>query len=404
MHSSEWIDTAFKAEVPTAEKLVLVYLASRVNAVGLGYWDRDELERLTGYKRRSVQRLLKSLRDAGQLRDVGERWYTLDTAIEADVAGLPEHVPQHGGPPMTLAEVARAEGDSVLDREELESVGEAVAGHIGDATGELVDQLTAFEARLGHLLGRAQLAIGDRLDQFTAALPNLVHAPAPPDPVREDPVFKQLIDAGTDDAEAYLVVQALLERRAHTPNRDKPAPRQTAPNGSGDAIAPTRYDDTAEGRFLRVRDILEPDDAGKPAALSPLTRWRDLELGESKHTVEGEVDAFLLLYPAIIEAARRYTGTISVHEFLDPQAIAQGRAPWDRDPEAARAEDPGLNAELATMLAELERCHDPRCTVQPRTVEKGDDGVTRTETLLAYYRRVKAKHSEMLKLKDMGVL
>lgn len=418
----EW---AFAAPIPHAEKLVLCYLANEVSNAWIGAWDRPAMGEALRYKRRSMQRLIKSLRDRGYLADVGDHWYRLapeaaeiaSTSTEA-VAELEQQRPtcechgvvdcpaQHGGRPMTLREVADDEG-GLLDRDELERAAELLSGRMIDAADYTVDQLNAFEARFGQLLGRATLGLQDRLDQFLAALGEVAHAAPPPDPVREDPVFKQLVASGTDEAEAYLVVQALLERRAqqgHTPNRDKAPPAQTAPNAPGAAIPSKAYADTAEGRFLRVWDVLH-DQAPTPEALADLLPlWQDVEDGENRHTVEGETEAFLLLYPAIVEAARRYRGRAPMRDFLDPKAIAQGRAPWDRDPSPAPAEDAALQAEIQLMLAELEQAHDPRCTVGPRTTEKGDDGVMRTETVVAYYRRVKAKHSEMRKLKAMGVI
>ena len=77
---------------------------------------------------------------------------------------------------------------------------------------------------------------------------------------------------------------------------------------------------------------------------------------------------------------------------------------WEQELHPVDKDDPALMAEIAVMLAELEDANDPRCEVQPRTTEEGEDGVKRTETVLGSHRRVSAKHREMERLKQMGVI
>ena len=90
------VEWAFVRDLPTAEKLVLVYLAHNANSVGLGLMDRGALERATGYKKRSIQRLLKSLRDDAHLEDIGP-WFRIGPSaffdtdpVLAQLAALPD--------------------------------------------------------------------------------------------------------------------------------------------------------------------------------------------------------------------------------------------------------------------------------------------------------------------------
>lgn len=403
-----WIHWALRANLPTPEKLVLVYLCLATSESGVGEWNREALASTLGYKRRSVQRLLKSLRGSGHLADLGTCWYVVNPP--ADLAGLvtkiddlpPPALGVHRGP-MTLGEIAAAEGP-LLSPAELERAGEAISRHVVDAADYFVDQLNAFEARLAQQLVQGLRALQGKVDQLEASAPKLVHVEPPPDPVRTDPLFATLIGAGTADAEAYLVVAALQKRRAEQPRETAP-PAAPARAASATATEPRRYSDDVEGRCNRVLDALDADpDHHHVATGEQLRRWLEIEALESKHTVDGETDAFLLLYPAIVDAAKRNAGRLPFEAFVDLRAIADGRAPWDLDPAPAPSEDASLAAEIGVMLRDLEAANDPRCSVQPRTTEKGDDGVTRVEPVLAYYRRVRAKHSEMLRLRQMGVI
>jgi hypothetical protein len=393
-----WIDWAFQAAVPTAEKLVLVYLATRANYAGVGLMDREELQRLTGYERRSVQRLLKALRDAKLLADGGP-WYILTPPeteqglTPATIAALPP--PQEGGPvgPPVGPLLASGDVDAAADR---------LGAAIQDGAEFLVDQMSNAEARLAQLFVRG----AQQLEVVLASVqPHYV--PPPPDPVKESPLYVRLLDAGLAEDLAYATVKAQMEREGggdatKPPSDATKGPVYATPTPVG---TPKRdaYTDDVSGRFMRVWDILHDKPPTEEALLELGAHWSMLEAEENKHTVKGEtVTAFEQLYPAIVRAAHEQKGKMPMSEFLDAKAIGQGRAPWDRDPSPTLAEDATLEAEIATMLRALAAVNDPRCRVGPRTQERGDDGVKRTETIVGYHRRVSAKYREMLKLKDMG--
>lgn len=384
-----WIERAFTANVPTSEKLILVYLAIGANRAGVGLWNRPELQRFTGYERRSVQRLLKALRDAKLLEDHGD-WYVLThaEAVPAPIDTLPA-----SGSLSTASPAGGPENRSgQLSQEDLEQAGEALAQRLLDASDYLVDQLNNFEARLAQTLTRTIIA-----------LPTELAAPPPPlpDPVKEHPLYTQLITL-LPEQEARQAVLARMEREregeASTASLCGPAElsRETR-----DAVNDF---ETPGGRFLRVWGVLhdKPPDPDKTADL--LHQWLSLEAEENKHTVRGETAAFELLYPAIVEAAKERRGKMTMREFLDLKAIAEGRAPWDLDPAPTLIEDATLEAQVRQMLGELNQANDPRCQVHPRTVERGEDGKTYTESIVGYHRRVLGKYREMQKLKQMGVI
>jgi hypothetical protein len=392
-----WIDWAFQAKVPTAEKLVLVYLATRANYAGVGLMDREELQRLTDYERRSVQRLLKALRDAKLLADGGP-WYIL-TPPETE-QGLPPATidalppPQEGGP------VSPAVGP-LLASGEADAVAERIGAAIQDGAEFLVDQMSNAEARLAQLFVRG----AQQLEVVLASVQTHYVPPAPPpDPVKESPRYVQLLDLGIAEDLAYSTVKAMLEREGQA--KDAEAFQGAAREAAGQKVStPKRdaYSDDVSGRFMRVWDILHDKPPTEAVLLELGAHWSLLEAEENKHSVKGEsVTAFEQLYPAIVRTAHEQAGKMTMRQFLDGRAIAEGRAPWDRDPSPTLAEDATLEAEIATMLRELTAVNDPRCRVGPRTTERGDDGVKRTETIVGYHRRVSAKYREMLKLKDMG--
>ena len=60
MHSLEW---AFRQDIGSAEKLALVYLCSEASGTGLGSIDRARLTEALCVRTRSVQRILKNLKD-----------------------------------------------------------------------------------------------------------------------------------------------------------------------------------------------------------------------------------------------------------------------------------------------------------------------------------------------------
>jgi hypothetical protein len=419
-----WIEWAFefRTDLPTAEKLVLVYLAYRANHVGLGLMDRDDLQRLTGYEPRSIQRLLKSLRDAGVLVD-SKPWYQLrdpaqPDAAPAEIGTLP--LPPDGSAP---APVLRP----LLEPADVEQAADRLGAAVQDGAGFLVDQLANFESRLAGILVRGQQSIDATMHSWAQTLAGMPTAPAapPPDPVKESPLYVRLLDAGLAEDLAYATVKEQMERENHGEMRAMTeAADMLNPTPAGKVITETRpvleqlgalvrpytpkrdaYSDTPEGRFLRVWDLLHDQPPNAEAEADLMRLWLSLEAEENKHTVRGEsVDAFEHLYPAIVRAAQQQKGKMPMRQFLDAAAIKQGRAPWDLDQAPAAAEDSVLEADINRMLRELSAMHDPRAAVGARTTEKGDDGVTRTETILGYHRRVKAKYEQMVKLRDMGAL
>ncbi len=365
------IEWAFAADVPHAEKLVLVWLASRANAVGVGLWDRERLEAATGYSRRSTQRILKALRDADLVAEAGD-WYVLNLGNGVVAGPLPERddLVLAPGPAIPMREPGAVDIDWLL---------ETLASAAADAVN---DQLASFETRLERRL----------------AMVHVEHMPPepppPPDPVLEDPRFQQLIDMGFSEEAAYANVERLLEQGDPVPGPESPPLARPASaseaNGSGEG----HYPDSPLGRLQRVSDTL-----GSPVTDAARAQWRALEAEENKYSVKGEVPAFEQLYPAIVGAARRAAGSMTLEGFL-----AADPPPWDTDPAPAPAEDAALQAEIESMLAELGAVNDPRATVQPRTVETGDDGVRRTEPIVAYHRRVRAKYDQVKHLQSMGVI
>jgi len=399
------VEHALELPIPHAEKLVLVYLASRANFVGVGAWDRDELERALGYKRRSAQRLLKSLRDRGILSDIGEAWYELRDPEHPErfhasehTDQLPETPPAPGGRPMTLREIMDDEdgGAPVIDGRE---VGDQIAQHVIDAADYLVDQLNTFEQRFaGHIDRFAMLHV----ERGIAEPPG-----PPPDPVRESERYREMIAGGIDEATAYSVAEKLLQIEAVQPGATEP---QTPPDrpGATNGQTPTpvtgrAYPDTPAGRCQRVADILAGGERTEPLTDRELAAWQELEASENKHSVKGEISAFEQLYPAIVSAARANPG-MGLEAFAEVQAALEGRAPWDRDPAPSRMEDSTLEAEIQTMLAELDQANDPRCVVQPRITETAEDGSKRQETIDGYHRRVSAVYKQMQRLKAMGAM
>ncbi len=168
MRMIEW---AFEQDIPHASKLVLVYLAANASADGVGRMDRKDLMWATGYKTRSIQRLLKDLRNAGYLEIVGP-WYLcgdMDASKLADVDldQLPEGSPLRYGtdvrqfPPPVAAE--------------------AIGQIVGDY---MINQWANFEARImQHIDRMAVFHVEQEID-------------LPPDPVIENPLYEQLIDGG----------------------------------------------------------------------------------------------------------------------------------------------------------------------------------------------------------------
>lgn len=382
------IEWAFEQQLPTAEKIVLVWLASNANSAGVGPMDRTALEQATGYKKRSAQRLLKSLRDSQHLVEHGI-WYAIGNAGKI-TAGLENDLAQL--PPAHQFDI-KASADGLQINVDTDAIGEAIASHVTDAAEFMADQLQNFEMRFTQQIKRlAMLHVEHSLSQPPPA--------PPPDPVLENPLYGQLLETGMEAARAYKVSEADL-RIGEVFANDTPPP---APDGE--------YPDDAGGRYERVVDILHGAHAADFHDAARHVKWLELETDENKHTKAGERDAFVLLYPAIVAAAKANVGKLSIDEFLDPhiesragfkKAVTHGVYVWDQELDPIDKDDPAMLTEIAIMLAELEQANDPRCQVHARTREEGDDGVVREETVLGYYRRVKAKRDEMTKMQDMGV-
>lgn len=393
-----WIEWALSTGVGTSEKLLLVYLATRANRAGVGLMEREELQRVMGFETRSIQRLLKTLRDAGMLADAGA-WYVLrDPAAPAlaqdAIDTLP--APPEGSVPAPLT-------GPLMQPAEIEQAAERLGAAIQDGAEFLVDQLNNAEARFAGMLVRGAQQI-ERV--LVECAPRLDAPPAPPpDPVKESPLYVRLLDAGIAEDLAYSTVKAQMEREhlaARAEVIEFPDHPVVVLPGTPKRDA---YTDDVSGRFMRVWDILHDKPPTDEARLELGAIWSLLEEDENKHTVKGEsVTAFENLYPAIVRAAEQQRGRMPMSEFLNPRAIKDGRAPWDVDPSPAPAEDAVLEADIARMLRELAAFNDPRATVGKRTTEKGEDGITRQETILAFHRRVKAKLDQMIKLRDMGAL
>lgn len=375
------ITWAFHQPVPTSEKLVLVYLASQANPAGVGLWDRDALQRATDHKPRSIQRLLKSLRDAGLLTDCGG-WYLLACAPREILGELDDLEPIQVKPDAQTTPENSVSDDAI----------DAMGNRMIDAGDYLIDQLQAFESRLEHQLQQFVLAAG-RIQVEREP------EPPPPDPVLESEVYNQLLGLGFHPENAYGLAKQRLDEDALA---DLPTAGAEALPRAVEQLAGRHYDDTPMGRLERVRDVLAGDGAPDVLEASIVDQWERLEADEDKHTVDGEsVTGFELLYPAIVDAARRNPG-MSLEQFLDPEAIKHCRAPWDQDPEPTAAEDATLEAEVATMLAEIEAANHKQCQVQPRIVQKNDGGGTSIETIVGYHRRVSQVYRQLQRLKAMG--
>lgn len=384
MHSLEW---AFQQELGSAEKLALLYLCSQAGGCGLGTIDRPRLTEALGVKARSVQRIVKNLKDEGLLAEQGDFY----------VVGSAGGVVESGG---ILNDAA---GHAPIGRRGLDARNdEALARQVAAAVAE---KLTVFETRViatgddANALGTTIAdAINDTLNNFEARMGERIDRMAlfhvepdsgptpPPDPVTENPLYGTLIEAGVDKDRAYVLSEQDL---GNDYNYDEATP-------AGD-----EYPDSPTGRYERVLRILDGRDA--LIAKETLTRWGEIESAENKHTTKGEHDAFVDLYPAIVQSARDNAGRLSIDDFCNVENYKAHRAPWDA-PAPATATEPEIEAEIATMLSEIAAANSPLCTVQPRTEERGEDGVKHFEPLLAYHHRVKAKYEQMLMQKQMGIV
>jgi len=405
VNRSDWIGWAFDQELPAGEKLLLVLLASRADARGVGGIELAELGPALGYEPRSLQRLRKSLRDAQLLREEtleGSLWFALGRS-ETDKAQLfaPEQL-QRAGP---AGDDRRGQ---LLTDQELDDAGEKIAGHVDEAADRMIARMNDQAMRL--LGGMERLVL--TLDQ---------PAPEQPDPVRESRPYQAAIGRGVDEETAYALARELLEQfpeeppaagsdarsiRSPEPRRAAAAtPAQLEVAGGGAHNDLVRYTDDTYGRMLRVGHILAGPDWVPHT--DDAKAWEALEESENSNrttgTVEGETPAFELLYPAIVGAARRVAGSMTLQEFINPKAVAEGRAPWDQVTVDV-ATDAAMNAELATMLEAIQRANHPKVQVPERVVEQDEGGKgRRTENLKTFYLRVKRVHQQLQHLQQMGV-
>ena len=394
------IEWAFDQEVPTAEKLVLVYLAFNASSEGIGHLDRVNLASSTGYKNRSIQRLLKSLRDSGHLRNHGI-WYVLGDINQDKKFEALEHLPEQ---PVQIVNSTDTVPVSTSIPVDTDAIAQAVGDHV-------IDQFANFEHRINESLAR--------LATF-----HVEHEPEPepPDPVIENPLYDQLLGGGMAITRAYALSKADLEMGEDTGppvgDADGTALRSAWADlkmGKDTGHMPDYqqvfvdagedgYADDEPGRYERILDILHGSDAGDADGNALRSAWALIELQENKHTVKGEQAAFLLLYPQIVAAAKANVGKLSISDFCNAKRAAQGGAPWDQELSPVDKDDPALELEIGVMLAEIDATGNLQCQVQPRTTEKRDDGTVVQETLLGFHRRVRAKHNQMLQLKEMEIV
>jgi hypothetical protein len=384
-----------QSELNAGEKLVLVWLAWHAGN-GAALMQREQLAAVTEYEPRSLQRILKALRDRGMLHEA-DGWYSVGQTPGNEAPAFP---PQELDRVQVTALVRQvADGIALISPDEIEAAGELIAKHIAEAADGHLNRFNDVSLRL--LQGIEKIAQAARVWEESVA--DAV-APPPPDPVRESVHFKVFSSSGVmNEDEAYDLAKKRLEAEGvinRAPVADTAVAISTASlvrKHATPARDSRQYLDTPLGRFERVRDILDPTGA-EPWA-DAMSTWTQLELAENKHTVDGETEAFELLYPAIVTAARRAAGVMNLAQFLDPKAIQQNRAPWDTAAVDANAPtEQQLQGDLATMLDELERASHPMAIAPARTVEG-----SLTESLASYHLRVKRVHQQLKKLQDMGV-
>jgi hypothetical protein len=379
-------------ELNSGEKLILVWLAWRAGS-GAAILERDLLAQASDYEPRSLQRILKTLRDRGLLHEAGD-WYAVGQTPGGEAPAFPPADMQPLGADMRES---LARELPLMTDQELGRIEDALAKAITEAGDGLITRFNDVSLRL--LQGIEKIAQAARVWEESVA-----DAVAPaPDPVRESTHFKAFMLGGVlTEPEAYELARKRLEAEGVLAG---PGPSAAAvlpvavqtlvPKGRQPLRDTRQYLDSPLGRFERVRDILDP--AGTEPWADAMTVWSKLEASENKHSVEGESTGFELLYPAIVTAARRSAGLMSVAQFLDEKAIAANRAPWDQAPAVAN-NDAQLQVELANMLDELERASHPMAIAPGRTVEG-----SLTESLASYHLRVKRVHQQLKKLQEMGV-
>lgn len=434
-----WIEWAATRDgIGTPEKLALVLLASKVNTAGVGLRHDGELQRMLGCKRRSLQRHLKTLRDAELLAERGP-WYVLlaiesppmdRTHLSDDLAG--QDLAELPDPPAVLVDEAFPKA---ITLERAASLTDELSEEV---VSRLAAELHAFEQRIGqapagdehqralavhlwrdHDEGLGSCGQTDRqgkgmnwrrwwwdryhvpleqyleglglLDELDAAEPE----PPPPDPILDDPLYKLMIESGIEPEKAYRIVA----RNSNLGELDRDRAPDPPPAGMGPSDSP----DTGAGSLPWLWRVLHG--GTPPAGEIPGWIWQDwryLVQEENKHTVPGEAKAFDLLYPAIEASAEAWPG--SAEDFFRACFDGDVMPPWDRPKPPPPGEDAALEADINGMLRDLAAVNDPRCEVQPRTVEKREDGTMLAETMTAYHRRVQAKWRQMQQLKQMGVI
>jgi hypothetical protein len=222
--------------------------------------------------------------------------------------------------------------------------------------------------------------------------PHAMFCDPPTDPVRASESYRNLLDKGLSDIAAYEAAKYILE---HVPTQgvqkksaapDRPIPPLIRATPPEETTAP---DNTADEMLETLAGILGLPIVG-PA--DPQA-WQQLMDQENKHSTAGEVPAFDLLYPAILDAANDAVraGNVpdTLAEFIDPAAARLMRAPWD-DPRVAAEDEGALWVEITRMLNDIDRCNNPNIKMPQRVTETGDDGEKRTERLSAYHKRVSA--------------
>ena len=359
---NDWIEWACRHELGTPERLTLVLIASTANTAGVALRHATWLREMTGASLRTLQRHIKTLRDAGLIEERGD-WLVL-------VAG---------------------EGlQGELDPDQL---GTPAPGPVTHSASKL-DRLQESIDSLARIIARRLLPDGDHeLDPAPEPEP----PEPPPDPILTDPLYLALIEEGADPDLAYRVAS----RRSNL--GEDPAELESSP-----PVQNVENIQDREESMLRVLSLLHHD---------PLTQeqwqglrdeyrpgWMALVAAENKHSVKGEADAFSLLYPAILDAAEAWP--YDPIDFMDAAVSTDPRVvkPWDRSIAQTPADDAELERDIAGMLADLRKVNHPSCAVHGRASEKDAAGVVHKEPIQAYHKRVHAKWQQMQKLQSMGVI
>jgi hypothetical protein len=427
----DWLAWAFDQKLGTGEKLVLVYLAAQVSNDGVGRLHREKLAAATGYEARSLQRQLKTLRDAGLLHDAPGNWYSIgatpvdvplqDLGASCGVQDIPGNIPAD----QPLGAIARELAVHLLGEFNAGKLGEELSEHVLTAGEQVQTMLAEFDRKLGDRLGHLLETLATVARPAEEKIERAEAAPAPPpDPVKESQFYRDMMTMGLTEDEAYplaekrlqadqlramqdaevdtAMVRAMLRTAAAV---DHPMPGQVikVPLLADARPAEFRhYPDTSTGRAMRVWDILHPGKQPTDQSWHDIvSTWQRMEESENRKPVPGETGTpFDQVYPAIVQAARANVGKLPMREFMDEKAINAGRAPWDLS--TGGPTEAQLLVELSTMLGEIERANHPQCQVPARTSDK-EDGVTVTESTAQFHARVKRVHQQLKQLQSLGV-